>query len=384
MPAPGRTRGYGADVTPWQPVGSGDPAADLVVSVHDLEPLAAVQLAGAAWDYVAGGAGDERTLTENDVAWSRHGLRPRSMVDVSGLSTATTLLGLDLEHPVLVAPTATHVRYHPGAELETLRGATAGRTLMTLSSLGSTLAADFGAAAADHAAPWWMQVYLQRDRSLSFVYLDQAVAAGAAALMLTVDTPSLGARDRDKRDSFGAAQGLTFPNLAHLEPSPDPTPPHRRVWNPHLANDVTPADITLLVERYGVPVMVKGVLRADDARRAVDAGAAAVIVSNHGARNLDSAPATADVVASVVDEVGRDVPVLVDGGIRRGTDAATALCLGASAVLVGRPVIWGLSTYGAAGVQHVVEMLAAELGMAMSLLGAPTIEDLTRDLLLRV
>ena len=144
------------------------------------------------------------------------------------------------------------------------------------------------------------------------------------------------------------------------------------MWNPHLANDVTPADVTVLADRYRVPVLVKGVLRADDARRAVDAGAAGVIVSNHGARNLDTAPATADVLAAVVDELRGAVPVLVDGGVRRGTDVAAALCLGADAVLVGRPVIWGLTTYGAAGVQHVLEILRAELEMAMALLGAPT------------
>ena len=369
-------------MTQWLPVGSGDPGADRVVSVHDLEPLAQHRLLGPVWDYVAGGAGDERTLEDSGAAWARHGLLPHSMVDVSGLSTATSLLGIDLSHPVLVAPTATHVRYHPAAELETLRGATAGRAVMTLSSLGSTLASDFGASA--DGAPWWMQVYLQRDRSQSFAYLDAAVAAGCTSLMLTVDTPSLGARDRDKRDTFGAAHGVSFPNLAHLTASPDPLPVHRRVWNPHLANDVTPADVTALVERYQLPVTVKGVLRADDARRAVEAGAAAVIVSNHGARNLDTAPATADVLVPIVDEVGGEVPVLVDGGIRRGTDVATALCLGASAVLVGRPVLWGLATYGAAGVQHVVEMLRTELEMAMSLLGAPTLRDLTRDLVQHV
>jgi 4-hydroxymandelate oxidase len=371
-------------VTQWQPVGSGDPSADTVVSVQDLERPASERLAGYAWDYVVGGAGKEHTLRDNPAAWARHGLRPHSLVDVSGLSTALTLLGTPLAHPILVAPTATHLRYHPEAELETLRGATAAETLMTLSSLGSTLAADFGAEAADLEAPWWMQVYLQHDRSQSYVYLDKAVSAGATALMLTVDTPSLGARDRDKRDSLGTSQGITFPNLAHLPAEPDDRPAHRRVWNAVFANDVTPRDITDLAERYGLPVIVKGVVRADDARRAVDAGAAAVLVSNHGARNLDTAPATADCLAGVVDEVARDVPVLVDGGIRRGTDIATALCLGASAVLVGRPVIWGLATYGAAGVQHAVELLRTELEMAMSLLGAPTIPDLTRDLLQRV
>jgi 4-hydroxymandelate oxidase len=365
----------------WAPEGSGDPAHDGVVRLADLEEPAARRLAGAVWDYVAGGAGDEVTLRDNPAAWARHRLHPHSMVDVTGLSTATTLLGRPLAHPILVAPTATHVRYHPGAEIETLRGTTAGESFMTLSSLGSTLARDFGAEADRIGTPWWMQVYLQRDRSLSFAYLDDAVAAGAGALVLTVDTPSLGARDRDKRDSFGASRGVSFPTLAHLPAHHDPAPAHRRVRNPHLADDVTEADVTMLAERYGVPVLVKGVLRADDARRAVDAGAAGVIVSNHGARNLDTVPATADVLARIVDEVRRDAPVLVDGGVRRGTDVAAALCLGADAVLVGRPVIWGLAAYGAAGVQHVLEILRAELEMAMALLGAPTVADLDRDLL---
>jgi len=371
-------------VTQWQPVGSGDPRADSVVSVQNLERPASERLAGYAWDYVVGGAGKEQTLRDNPAAWARHGLRPHSMVDVSQLSTALMLLGAPLAHPILVAPTATHVRYHPEGESETLRGAAAAETIMSLSAMGSTTATDFGADAEALGTPWWMQVYLQHDRALSHVYVDKAVAAGASALVLTVDTPSLGARDRERRDASGASVGVSYPNLTHLPAEPTELPAHRRVWNPFFANDVTPSDITALVDRYHLPVLVKGVVRADDARRAVDAGAAAVIVSNHGARNLDTGAATADSLAPVVDAVGGDVPVLVDGGIRRGTDVATALCLGASAVLVGRPVIWGLNTYGAAGVQHVVELLRTELEMAMSLLGAPTISDLTRDLLQRV
>ncbi len=369
--------------TAWAPEGSGDPLADGIVSLAELEGPAARRLAGPTWDYVVGGAGDENTLRDNPRAWARHGLLPHSMVDVSGLSTRTTLLGRDLPSPILGAPTAMHARYHPGAELETLRGVAAASSLMSLSSLGSTLPRHFGDEAARLGSPWWMQVYLQNDRALSFAYLDDAVAGGAEALVLTVDTPSLGARDRDRRDSFGASRGVTFPTLAHLPAHADPTPAHLRVWNPHLANDVTPADITVLRERYGLPVLVKGVLRADDARRAVDAGAAAVLVSNHGARNLDTVPATADVLAAVVDAVAADVPVLVDGGMRRGTDVAVALCLGASAVLVGRPVIWGLATYGAAGVQHVLEVLGTELALAMALSGAPRVTDLNRDLLAR-
>jgi len=366
----------------WTPAGSGDPVADGVVAIRDLEEPAARRLAGPTWDYVTGGAGDEHSLQQSTDAWGRKGLLPHAMVDVSGLSTRTSLLGLDLAHPILVAPTATHLRYHPRAELETLRGTTDAESLMTLSTLGSTLAIEFGTEAAAMGAPWWMQVYLQNDRGISRPMLDAAVRSGAAALVLTVDTPSLGPRDRDKRDSMGQTQGVVFPNLAHHRPEPDPTPPQRRVWNAHLANDVTPRDITELASRYDIPVVPKGILRADDARRAVDAGAAAVIVSNHGARNLDTAPATADVLASIVSEVGAEVPVLVDGGIRRGTDVATALCLGASAVLVGRPVIWGLATYGAPGVRAVLDILRTELEMAMSLLGAATLDALTPDLLL--
>jgi 4-hydroxymandelate oxidase len=366
----------------WRPVGSGDPGADGIVSIPELEAPAAERLAGPVWDYVAGGAGDERTLRAADGAWAAYGLSPHAMRDVSSLSTGVELLGSHLAHPVLLAPTATHVRYHPDAELETLRGAAAAETLLTLSSLGSVLPRDLGAASDALGASWWMQVYLQRDRTLSHRYLDDAVAAGTRALVLTVDTPSLGARDRDRRDSFGASRGVRFPTLAHLPAVADPAPPHRRVWNPHLANDVTEHDVTVLADRYGLPVLVKGILRADDARRAVDAGAGGVIVSNHGARNLDTVAPTAAVLAEVVDEVGAEVPVLVDGGIRRGTDVATALCLGATAVLVGRPVIWGLSTYGAAGVRHVVDVLRTELEMAMALLGAPSVADLGRDLLL--
>jgi 4-hydroxymandelate oxidase len=367
----------------WTPIGSGDPVADGIVAVRDLEAPAALRLAGPTWDYVAGGAGDERTLRENAEAWGRRGLLPRSMVDVSGLSTRTTLLGLDLAHPILVAPSATHLRYHPRAELETLRGTADAESLLTLSTLASTLALEFGTEAAALGSPWWMQVYLQNDRQVSRPVIDAAVRAGASALVLTVDTPSLGARDRDKRDSLGTAQGVVFPNLAHHRAEPDPTPVQRRFWNAHLANDVTPGDITELAARYDVPVIPKGILRADDARRAVDAGAAAVIVSNHGARNLDTAPATADVLAAVVAEIGGEVPVLVDGGIRRGTDVATALCLGASAVMVARPVIWGLATYGAPGVAAVIDILRTELEMAMALLGAPSLDALTPDLLVR-
>ena len=368
-------------MTTWTPRCSGDPVADGWVALHQAESWASERMDPHTWDYVRGGAGNEVTLHDNLAAWSRHRLRPHVMTDVSSLDTSVSLFGEKRAHPILIAPTASHSRYHPDGERATLSGAAHAQAIATMSTLASLPVADIGAHAADVNGRWWMQVYLQRDRSLTYDLLDQAVEAGAGALVVTVDTPSLGARDRDKRNPFGAPTGVTFPNVPAHTVEADSTPTHRRIWNPHLANNVTAADITDLTHRYQVPVLVKGILRPDDARRAVDAGASGVIVSNHGGRNLDTAPATAQVLSEIVAEVTGAVPVFVDGGIRRGTDIATALCLGASAVLIGRPIIWGLTTYGAAGVTHAVDILRTELEMAMALLGATAIEDLSGDLL---
>jgi 4-hydroxymandelate oxidase len=372
--------------TSWVPRGSGDPVDDGWVAVRQAQEWASERLDQSTWDYVRSGAGDEVTLLDNDRAWTRHRLLPHVMTDVSGLDTSIQLFTHLRSHPILTAPTATHTRYHPDGEIAAVRGAAAAEAITTISTLASQTVADIGSAAADCGADWWMQVYVQRDRQQTWDLCSRAVAAGAGALVVTVDTPSLGARDLDKRNQFGAAAGVTFPNIDHHSVIADPTPAHRRIWNSHLANDLTAADITELRNRFDVPVLVKGVLRADDARRAVDAGAQGVIVSNHGGRNLDSTPATADVLSSIVGAVresGSDVPVLVDGGIRRGTDVAVALCLGATAVLVGRPIIWGLVTYGQVGVTHVLDILRTEFEMAMALLGAGRVDQLSEDLLLR-
>jgi len=352
-----------------------------IVSVKQLEPLAAAMLAGPTWDYVAGGAGDERTLAANQDRWADIQLAPRTLVDVSNLDTTTEVLGLSLEHPIVLAPTARHTAYHPDGELATVRGARAAQALYVQSSLGGTPLDPIGKVAAELNQPWWFQLYIQRDRGWTLELVERAVAAGATGLVLTVDTPTLGARDRDKRNNLGAAAGVTYPILDGAPVAPDETPAHRRIFNPHLSPDITWQDLEWLVGRSPVPVIPKGILRPDDAARAVDSGVAAVIVSNHGARNLDSVPATVDALPGVVSAVANAVPVLVDGGIRRGTDIAKALCLGATAVLTGRPYIWGLTAFGAAGVTHVVEILRTELEMAMALLGAPTIADLTPDLL---
>lgn len=352
---------------------------DRPVKVLDYRPLAEGLLDPATWDYVEGGAGDEHTLGWNERSWQDIALWPRVLTDVSTIDTTVTLLGQPLKHPILLAPTAAHRLYHPGAEPETLEGAALAEALAVMSTLGSTPVAELGRSA---RGAWWFQLYVQPDRSFTADLVGRAVEAGASAIVLTVDTPLLGARDRDRRSGGHTVDGLQPPNLAPVpETVPHDAPLHEQVYNPHLDPSLTWDTLAWLIDISPVPVLAKGVLRADDARRAVDVGVGGVIVSNHGARNLDTTVSSSGALPGVVTAVDAQVPVLVDGGIRRGTDIAKALCLGADAVLVGRPAIWGLATSGATGVANVVDMLRAELKMAMGLLGAPTVDELTAELI---
>ncbi|MFI0433195.1 MAG: alpha-hydroxy acid oxidase [Candidatus Nanopelagicales bacterium] len=354
--------------------------ADLV-SVPMFEQPAADMLPEGVRNYVWGGAGEEHTLRDNVAAWERIALAPRVLRDVSQIDIRTSLLGIDLAHPILVAPTAQHRNYTADGELATIEAAAGAEALYVQSSLGSTDLDSVGRCAAGHDVPWWFQLYIQRDRGFTADLVATAAASGAKALVLTVDTPTLGARDRDKRNQLGRIDGSHYPILASAPLAPDTAPPHRRVYNPLLAPDITFDDLEWLVGAAGVPVLTKGHMRADDALRAVECGASGVIVSNHGARNLDTVPATAMALPGIVAALAGRVPVLVDGGVRRGTDVAKALALGADAVLVGRPVIWGLSVGGAQGAQQVLEILRTELEMAMALLGTATLAELTPDIL---
>ena len=373
-----------------QPPGAGSSSAASsdavpgdVVSVRGLEPLAEARLTEHFWNYLAGAAADEVTLGWNEVAWRDLPLLPRALVDVSRIDTSVPLLGRTLAHPIVVAPTAAHRNYHPEGEPATRRGASSADALAVMSSLGSTPLAEVGAAA---TGPWAFQLYVQADRDFTAGLVQQAVECGAEALVLTVDTPLLGARDRDRRTGGHTVDGMLPPALAGAPPSvvlSDDARRHELIYNTHINPAVTWETLEWLVDLSPVPVVAKGVVRPDDARRVVDAGASGLVVSNHGARNLDTCIATGDALPGVARAVDGAVPVLVDGGIRRGTDVAKALILGADAVLVGRPVVWGLTVAGAAGVQWVVETLWSELAMAMGLLGAPTVADLTPDLIWR-
>jgi 4-hydroxymandelate oxidase len=348
------------------------------VNVSELEPLARTRLTESAYAYLAGGSGDEHSLRWNIDAWARIRLAPHFLVDVGATDTRLHLLGHDLAAPILLAPTAAHLLFHPGGEVEAVRGAAAAETLYIQSTLATVGVSDVGAAA---TGPWWFQLYIQRDRGFTRELLARAEDAGASAVVLTVDLPVLGARDTDRRNNFELPDGLEYANLVGLDATADELPPARRVYNARIDPTITWEDLDWLRSVARVPLLVKGVLRPDDAARAVEHGVDGLVVSNHGARNLDTVPATADALPRVVEAVDGRVPVLVDGGIRRGTDVAKALSLGASAVLVGRPYVWGLAVDGAAGVKLVVDMLRTELEMAMCLLGAPTLADLTDDLL---
>jgi isopentenyl diphosphate isomerase/L-lactate dehydrogenase-like FMN-dependent dehydrogenase len=357
-----------------RPVGS--PAvSDLseLVNVGDFARAAAGLLDDGLLGYYAGGAGDERTLAENVAAFARRRLRPRVLVDVSGVSAATTVLGSEVSMPVLVAPTALHRMAHPDGEPGMARAAAAAGTVYCLSTLATSRPAEVAGAAP--AAPRWFQVYCFRDRRVTHALVDEAVEHGFGALVLTVDAPRAGRRERDLRTGFAVPADCDMPAVRAATGAPVcPTP----------AEFFGLLDLTLdwsvvgeLAQR-GLPVVVKGIQTAEDAALACEHGASAIVVSNHGGRQLDGVAASIDVLPEAVEAVAGRLEVYMDGGVRRGTDVLVALALGARAVLVGRPALWGLSVAGEAGALRVLELLRAEVELGLTLLGAPTPADVTR------
>jgi len=334
-----------------------------------------------AWDYYASGADDERCLRRNVDAFARYQLHYRVLVDVAARELATTVLGEPIAMPVVVAPTAFHKLAHADGELASVRGAGDAGTLFVLSTLSTTAVEDVTAAA---AGPVWFQLYVYTDRGATEALVRRVEAAGCRALVLTVDAPLLGRRERDVRNHFALPPHLAIENL-HAHDARSVT---RHQADSGLAAYVADLlDPGLTWEVVGwlrsitkLPVLVKGIVRADDAARAIAAGAAGIVVSNHGGRQLDAAPATIDVLARVVDAVAGRGEVLLDGGVRRGTDVLTALALGARAVLVGRPVLWGLAVDGRAGVAAALGVLRRELDLAMALCGCADASAITRDL----
>lgn len=350
---------------------------------EDVEALAREVLPAAAYDYYASGADDEHTLDDNAAAWQRIRLLPHVLRDVSKVSTAATVLGTEVSAPIMVAPTAYQKLAHKEGEAATSAGAAAFGTVMVASTFSNTTMEDIAAAAPD--APRWFQLYVHDDRGLTAELVQRAVAADYRAIVLTVDLPVLGYRRRDERNNFALPDGVVKANLGDDPAAADqPTVGSAlRAYADHAVDaGLTFADIEWLRELSELPVVIKGVLRGDDAAGCVSAGADAIIVSNHGGRQLDTAVSTADALAGVVRAVGDRAEVYVDGGIRRGTDVVKALALGARAVLVGRPVLWGLAVDGSNGVHAVLESYRIELERAMALCGAAGITDLRADLLI--
>ena len=355
-----------------------------VVTLEDHAHHAHTHLDANAWAYFSGGAGDEITLRANRSAWDTLQLHPRVLRSMAGASTRTTLLGRTLEHPILLAPIAFQRMAHPDGELATAYAASAqgaGLVLSTQASMSLEHVAQ--AIVADPLrGPLWFQLYIQPDRGFTRTLVQRAEAAGYEALVLTVDAPTSGARDRERRAGFRLPAGISAVNLAESVSPQVATLAHGQsaLFDGLLANTPTWADVEWLQSITRLPVLIKGVLHADDARQAVALQLGGVIVSNHGGRTLDTTPATASVLPRIADAVAGDLPLLVDGGIRRGTDVLKAIALGAQAVLVGRPYVYGLANAGALGVAHVLRLLRDELEIAMALSGCTSLQTVDKAL----
>lgn len=352
------------------------------INLFEFENLARARMETSAWDYYQSGAEDEATLRENRAAFARIKLRPRMLTGAGECDTRLTLLGAELTLPVLVAPAAYQKLAHPQGEAEMARGAGGAGTIMAVSTFGTVALEEVAAAA---TGPLWFQLYAYRDRGLTESLVKRAEAVGCRALVLTVDAPYLGRRERDIRNGFGLPPGMIVANFAGLVLEDQPgVAPGESGLDIYLSTNIDPTltweAVDWLRSITRLPVLVKGILTAEDAREAVAHGAAGIIVSNHGGRQLDGAVAAIEALPEVVDAVAGRAVVLMDGGVRRGTDVLKALSIGANATLIGRPALWALAANGAAGVERVFALLREELRLAMALSGCKTVADIGRSL----
>jgi isopentenyl diphosphate isomerase/L-lactate dehydrogenase-like FMN-dependent dehydrogenase len=343
------------------------------LTLGDVEALARARLGAGAFDYIAGGAGDEWTLAENLAAWQRLRLTPRVLTGAP-VDTSVTVLGTALPHPIIAAPTAYQRIAGADGEVATARACASTATVMCVSTLSTVSARDV--AIAVPGVRRWFQVYVFADRGLTHQLIESALAFGYEALVLTVDFPVSGVRERDLRSGFVVSDVVPAVAATGMD----------RAFEPHTTQHIidstlTWKDVAAVASRYRVPLLVKGILSVADARLAFEHGAAGIVVSNHGGRQLDGAPATATVLPAIADAVAGRGDVLVDGGIRRGSDIVRALALGAKAVMIGRPLYWGLAAGGEPGAQRVLELMLAELRSALVLTGAGAVARLSRDLL---
>jgi isopentenyl diphosphate isomerase/L-lactate dehydrogenase-like FMN-dependent dehydrogenase len=343
-------------------------SAPEAINVADFERLASEALEAGPLGYFSGGAGDEFTLRENRESWRRWRLRPRMLVDVGEVSTSIELLGSEISMPILVAPVAFQRMAHDDGEQGMARAAAEAGTLMCLSTIATARPSEVAQAAP--GGKRWFQLYIFRDRAVTQALIDEAVEFGYEAIVLTIDAPRLGWRERDMRQGFVVPAHVTVPSVAAALGAETPIGPAEAFAL--IDPTITWADLEQLVSGCDLPVLVKGVLTAADAELALEHGAAGVIVSNHGGRQLDGVAPAAEALPEVVDAVSGRGAVLADGGIRRGTDVLVALALGADAVMVGRPALWGLAADGERGAVRLLKLLRAEFELALTLAGCPS------------
>jgi 4-hydroxymandelate oxidase len=350
------------------------------LNLAEIEAAAKERLTALAYEYYVGGANDEVTVRENRSAFERLALRYHVLVDVRQRSTKTTVLGVPIDLPVLVAPTAFQRLACDDGEIATARAAKAAGTVMILSTASTCAIEDVAAVGGRQ----WFQLYVYSDRGLTKALIERAEACGMGAVVLTVDAPVLGRRERDLRNRFHLPDGVRLANVPSSGSVPMSTGHGESGLANHFASGIdaglTWRDVEWLRSITRLPVLIKGIVRGDDAAKAIDHGASGIIVSNHGGRQLDTAIASVRALPEVVDAVAGRAEVLLDGGVRRGTDVIKAIALGARAVLIGRPVVWGLASGGEAGARRVLDLLRAEVDLAMALCGCPTIGDISRDL----
>jgi 4-hydroxymandelate oxidase len=351
------------------------------LTVDEYEALARERMERSAYDYYAGGSGDERTLAANRSAFDAIMLRPRVLVDVSRINVSTTVLGQPIDVPLLLAPTAFNRLAHPEGELAAARAARTSGTIMIGSTLSTCALEEVSGAC---GGGLWFQVYVYKDRTMTQELVARAEACGYRALVLTADTPLLGRRYRDVRNNFVLPPGISMRNF-------EAAMSNAGRWGAHSSfsayvHDLFDATLTWdavswLRKQTRLPVLIKGILTAEDARIATENGVDGVIVSNHGGRQLDGAVPSIQALPEVADAVGGRVDVLIDGGVRRGTDILKAVALGARAVCIGRPYLWALAAAGEDGVRDLIAMLREELTLAMALSGKPDIASIDRALI---
>ncbi len=351
-----------------------------IAALADYEPYARQRLDDNAWAYIAGGVADELTLNDNRAAFDRHRLNGRVLRDLRGGHTRVQLFGQDYAHPILLAPIAHQKLVHPDGELATALAAEVVEAAMVVSTLAST---PLEAIAGVGRAPLWFQLYVQPDRGFTRHLVERAEAAGYRALVVTVDAPVWGLRNREQRAGFTLPAGISPANLYRMPATPMPqlATGQSMVFDGLLATAATWDDIAWLRAQTRLPLILKGITHPADAREALRQGVDGLVVSNHGGRTLDTLPASLDALPRIADAVGSDLTLLLDSGIRRGSDIVKALALGARAVLLGRPYLYGLATAGPLGAAHVVKLLREELEVTMALCGCATLADITPDVL---